>query len=108
MYWIDENHSRIDGAPTNEEIKDRLEALGDGGFAILSLDDDSSYMQVSGNTYKDFYLEYHSPEAENMNIGTGLNPGPGVEIDEVVRCFSEFRDGITEFVNRHEWKEVHW
>lgn len=90
--------------PIDPEIRSALEELDlerDGeGFAILERDS-TTYVQVSGDQRIGFDMEYRQGSAKEHYRAVRVD----FSIDEVVRAFGEYRDGVIHWNIYGRWEK---
>jgi hypothetical protein len=100
-----ENDTALDD-PTPEAIAQAIGTLGQKGnsFAILSAEDDLTYIQTTGNPTAGFVLEYQERTGAQTKHYQGLNCS--LPLPEVVAAFQDFAAGGTAWKTRFQWNEM--
>ena len=93
--------------PNDEQIRQALSVLDVGrdgvGWAILGRSE-MAYLQVSGDKTSGFEMEYQKGEIENHFRAAREN----FELEEVVRAFTEYRDGRIDWSVYGDWDRITW
>jgi hypothetical protein len=94
--------------PTDDQIREflgRLNVRRDGeGFAILGPEEGESYVQVSGDKTIGFDMEYQEGDV-TKHYRAKRND---FKLDDVVRAFTEYRDGTIDWGKYGDWERITW